>query len=263
MKKLKNWESVEDLRNQPWYSEEDEEEEEVEEEGEVDDPKDGGVTPPVDDGKKTEPPKGDEKVYEFGGKQLSADELHEKALDLQRDHTQKSQRLAELEKDDFLGDGKKREEEEKDDDKEWEQDDEAIADSLMPVLKKKYGLMTREEMTQEKNLDVFKGDLNKLKGKKDEGYPALDEAKLISWMSGKNPKGVVYNLKQAEEAYRDMNFDDIVEAEIKKRAAKKGGYETETKTGASPKKGEDKPDLSTDEGVDNFVKDILDKKKEV
>lgn len=227
--------------------EEEEEEEEVKEEG--DDADDENADEGDDKGEEEEY-KDTPKMYEFGGRQMTADELAEAAKELQRDYTQKSQKLAELEKSAQPAPKKK----------EYDPEDEKLADQFFEILKEKHGLLTKEEVEEQKQIEkidqTFKGLETSYNGKGEkEGLPKFETDKVIKFMQENN-----YPPHLAEEAFKKMHEKEFIAFHIKSVTNKKGGYKTETPKGTPKKVGSDKP-LNSKQDVESFVLEELGRMK--
>lgn len=192
------------------------------------------------------------KKYSFGGNEYnSADEALEAARNLEGDYTRKSQRLSELEKEKENSQPPKKEE------PEFDPEDEKVADQLYTIIKKKHGLLTREEVEEQKQLEkidhTFKGLEGTYKG--EDGLPKFKTDDVIKFMRDNN-----YPPHLAEEAFKKMHEKEFLAAAVKKAMDGKGGYETETPKGAPKKVGAEK-ELNTKADVESFVMEELAKAK--
>lgn len=187
------------------------------------------------------------KKYSFGGNEYeSPEEALEAAKNLEVDYTKKSQRLSELEK---AAPPKKEEE--------FDPEDEKVADQLYSIIKKKHGLLTREEVEESKQLEdidrTFKSLEKTYKG--EDGLPKFNTGKVLQYMKD---NGYPPNL--AEDAFKKMNEKEFLAYAIKKANESKGGYNTETTKGAAKKVGKEK-ELNSKEDVENFVLEELQRAK--
>jgi len=227
-------------------AEEEEEEEEVEEEGDDAEEEESESEEESEEEEEKDTPK----MYEFGGRQMTADELAEAAKELQRDHTQKSQKLAELEKAAKPAPQKK----------EYDPEDEKLADQFFEIIKEKHGLLTKEEVEEQKQLEkidqTFKGLETAYNGKGEkEGLPKFETDKVIEFMQKNN-----YPPHLAEEAFKKMHEKEFIAFHVKSASSKKGGYKTETPKGTPKKVGSDKP-LNSKQDVESFVLEELGRMK--
>ncbi len=219
-----------------------EEEEESEEEGENEGEEENGGE---GEGENEEGESNEVKKYDVGGNKLTAEEAVEAYNNLQKDYTKKSQELAEISKADNNKQEKKEEE--------FDPEDEKIAESLFTILKKKHGLMTREEVEEAKQLEDIDRNFKELEKtyKGDDDLPKFKTDEVLAYMKEHN-----YPPHLAEKAFEEMHKDKFIAKAVKDTLAKKGGYKTETKKGEAQKTKKEAP-LETKEDVENFIKGEL------
>ena len=164
------------------------------------------------------------KTYDWSGRKLTADEMFEEATKLQKEFTQRSQRLKEME----------RETVNKPEPVEEQAMDETQKAQLRKVIQEA-GFVTKEEIEQKVQQDerarAIRSERTELEGKYkgEDGKPKFEYEDVLRF-------AVDNGMPNLDLAYRELNHDKLLDWEISQRTTAKPPYSE--KPGAStPKEG--------------------------